>query len=45
MTTEQTDVPAMELKDLDFGWAIRHLKNGKRVTRPGWNGKGMWLGL
>jgi hypothetical protein len=27
----------------DFGWALRKLKMGKRVTRPGWNGKGMWL--
>ena len=29
----------------DFGFAIRALKEGKRVTRPGWNGKGMWLFL
>lgn len=27
----------------DFGWAIRALKIGKRVSRSGWNGKGMWL--
>lgn len=27
----------------DFGWAIRQMKNGKRVARKGWNGKGMWL--
>lgn len=33
----------MELKD--FGWAIRHLKNGRRVTRSGWNGRGMYLWL
>lgn len=31
----------MELQDFD--WAITALKDGKRVTRPGWNGKGMWL--
>ena len=30
---------------MDFGDAIRELKAGRRVTRPGWNGKGMWLGL
>jgi len=30
---------------MDFGDAIRELKAGKRVTRPGWNGKGMWLEL
>lgn len=29
----------------DIGYAIRALKEGKRVTRPGWNGKGMWLML
>lgn len=29
----------------DFGWAIQALKNGHRVSRSGWNGKGMWLGL
>lgn len=28
---------------MDFGHAIRELKAGKRVTRPGWNGKGMFL--
>lgn len=29
----------------DFGWAIQQLKAGKKVTRPDWNGKGMYLGL
>jgi hypothetical protein len=29
----------------DFGWAIRKLKEGARVARAGWNGKGMWLAL
>ncbi len=28
---------------MDFGDAVRALKAGERVTRPGWNGKGMWL--
>lgn len=28
---------------LDTGWAIRALRNGYRVRRAGWNGKGMWL--
>lgn len=28
-----------------FGWAVEALKAGQRVTRSGWNGKGMWLGL
>jgi hypothetical protein len=30
---------------MDFGEALKALKKGKRVTRPGWNGKGMWLEL
>lgn len=28
-----------------FGEAIRNLKNGKKVARKGWNGKGMYLYL
>lgn len=31
------------LKQFSFGVALEQLKKGKRVTRPGWNGKGMWL--
>jgi len=30
---------------MDFGDAIRALKDGKRVSREGWNGKNMWLVL
>lgn len=30
---------------MDFGGAIAALKEGKRVARPGWNGKGMFLFL
>lgn len=30
---------------MNFGQAIEALKNGKRVSRAGWNGKGMWLRL
>lgn len=30
---------------MDFGKAIEALKEGKRVTRKGWNGKNMWLRL
>lgn len=29
----------------DFGFALFALKQGKRVARSGWNGKGMWLAL
>lgn len=30
---------------MTFGEAIEALKQGKRVTRKGWNGKGMFLWL
>lgn len=33
------------MEEHNFGWALRQLKNGKAVTRTGWNGKGMWLKL
>lgn len=26
-----------------IGWAVKQLKDGNRVCRAGWNGKGMWL--
>lgn len=29
----------------DFGFALFLLKEGHRVARAGWNGKGMWLAL
>ena len=28
---------------MDFGDALRALKQGKRLSRTGWNGKGLWL--
>lgn len=28
-----------------FGWAIERLKEGSKVTRHGWNGRGMFLTL
>lgn len=31
--------------DLTFGEAIEALKEGRKVTRKGWNGKGMFLWL
>jgi hypothetical protein len=30
---------------MDFGDAIRALKEGKKVARTGWNGRGMWLAM
>lgn len=29
----------------DFSSILKELKAGKRVSRSGWNGKGMWLVL
>jgi hypothetical protein len=31
--------------NITFGEALEALKQGKRITRQGWNGKGMWLFL
>ena len=33
----------MELFKTDFGGAIKALKEGKRVQREGWNGKGLYV--
>jgi hypothetical protein len=33
----------LSIQTFNFGEAIRNLKNGKRVARKGWNGKGMVL--
>lgn len=33
------------MNTFDFGDAIRALKDGKKVARQGWNGKGMYLWL
>ena len=30
---------------MNFGQAIEQLKQGDKVARKGWNGKGMWLVL
>lgn len=29
----------------EIGWAVKQMRNGARVFRQGWNGKGMFLGL
>ena len=31
--------------EINFGNAIEALKEGKKVTRSGWNGEGMYLAL
>lgn len=30
---------------MDFGYALAQAKRGARITREGWNGKGMWVEL
>jgi hypothetical protein len=30
---------------LDFGWALKQLRNGSKLRRAGWNGKGMFIFL
>ena len=30
---------------MNFGEALQELKNGNKVARSGWNGKGLWLEL
>jgi len=35
----------LNVQTFTFGEAIRKLKQGKRVARKGWNGKGMYLWL
>jgi len=30
---------------MDFGLALHALKAGQKVSRSGWNGKGMWINL
>ena len=34
-----------ELVNIDFGWALRLLQQGRKVQRTGWNGAGLWLEL
>ena len=36
---------ALPTTGLNFGQAVEALKQGKRVSRDGWNGKGMYLWL
>ena len=33
------------MEERDFAYALRWLKTGKRMSREGWNGKGMWIEL
>jgi len=29
----------------DFGWALNQLRNGNKVARKGWNGRGIFIEL
>lgn len=40
-----TEAPMLATHDLSFSEALRALKQGQRVARAGWNGKGMFLYL
>ena len=42
---EQFDGAYRATTGLTFGLALEALKAGKKVSRAGWNGKGMWLSL
>lgn len=42
---EQFDNAYKQSGNLSFGDAIVYLKQGHKVARKGWNGKGMWLVL
>lgn len=33
----------MTKENLNFGTALEAAKQGKRIARAGWNGKGMWV--
>ncbi len=42
---EQFDQAYRPVAGMSFGLAIEALKQGHKVARAGWNGKGMWLVL
>lgn len=33
------------MEERDFAWALRLIKNGNKLQREGWNGKGMFVFL
>lgn len=39
----QEEVGAPQTQDMTFGQALEWLKQGHKVARLGWNGRGMWL--
>ncbi|MET3514348.1 hypothetical protein ABIC63_002120 [Pseudacidovorax sp. 1753] len=45
VVTGTSPLPDLSPKTFSFGVALDLLKDGFRVSRVGWNGKGMWLDL
>lgn len=45
LSGDEADGPIGPIDGMTFGMAIEALKLGKKVTRRGWNGKGMFLWL
>lgn len=47
--TEEANATAVDHHDTefvhDFSWALKQMKQGKRIHRAGWNGKGMFAVL
>ena len=35
----------MEINIMNFGLAIEAMKDGQKVSRKGWNGRGMWIAI
>ena len=33
------------MEDRGIGWAVMQMKDGQRVCRAGWNGKGQWIAI
>lgn len=45
MTIMEKHMNICKTNDMNFGLALEALKQGKRVARAGWNGKGQFLYL
>jgi hypothetical protein len=35
----------MEINIMNFGQAIEAMKEGRKASRKGWNGRGMWVAI
>ena len=45
MDDVEASVDEVQTRLLGFGPALNFVKNGKKVARSGWNGKGMYIAL